>query len=393
MNGPNREPGRQGPERLLGGYATGNLSEQEKQELFQAGLRDQKLFDALLEEQALHDLLELPGARAELLDALAPQPKGLWTRFRQWMATPVGWGAAGAVAAAAILLAVLLPRLPQEQPGLQVASRQEPKASATPATASPPPPAIPTPPPSEARKARATVALSSDGASKPVPAGQERDGSANEEPAQRARMARNQTQQQAASELQQAAPPPQQQQTFDQQAQRQDSQQMRPRLTGTGPAAPAAAGIAEQQQPAPREEKAATPAAPLDYALLKRNAEGGYEPATVFRDADAVRIRVTARQEGFVALTRRGEPKALVSPIAVRAGQTVQLPASGFLLPSSEPYRLEFLPASQVPGAVGVIGGFRPSAARAKQDAGSVMKDAAAGAPLVVEILIKGSGN
>jgi hypothetical protein len=64
------------PEELLGGYATGTLTEAEKAVLFQAALRDQALFDALLEEEGLRDLLADPGARQRLLAATRP----LWRR-------------------------------------------------------------------------------------------------------------------------------------------------------------------------------------------------------------------------------------------------------------------------------------------------------------------------
>ena len=56
--------------KLLGGYATGTLTEEERQALFEAALEDQELFDALAKEQPLRDLLEDPAARAQLLAAL-----------------------------------------------------------------------------------------------------------------------------------------------------------------------------------------------------------------------------------------------------------------------------------------------------------------------------------
>ena len=47
---------RQGIQKLLGGYATGTLTPEEQQLLFEAALSDQELFDALAREQSLRDL-------------------------------------------------------------------------------------------------------------------------------------------------------------------------------------------------------------------------------------------------------------------------------------------------------------------------------------------------
>lgn len=69
-------------EKLLGGYATGTLSEAERRDLFAAALEDQALFDALADEELLRELLADPAARARLLAALEPKPKAVpfWRR-------------------------------------------------------------------------------------------------------------------------------------------------------------------------------------------------------------------------------------------------------------------------------------------------------------------------
>jgi hypothetical protein len=59
-------------EGLLGGYATGTLTEEERRALYQAALRDQMLFNALADEQALKELLDDPESRQRLLRALEP---------------------------------------------------------------------------------------------------------------------------------------------------------------------------------------------------------------------------------------------------------------------------------------------------------------------------------
>jgi hypothetical protein len=55
---------------LLGGYATGTLTDAERARLFAAALEDQELFDALAEEQQWKDLLDDPESRGYLLAEL-----------------------------------------------------------------------------------------------------------------------------------------------------------------------------------------------------------------------------------------------------------------------------------------------------------------------------------
>lgn len=63
--------------KLLSGYATGSLTELEQQLLFDAALEDQELFDELAGEQAVKELVELPGAKRRLLEALGPEEKAV----------------------------------------------------------------------------------------------------------------------------------------------------------------------------------------------------------------------------------------------------------------------------------------------------------------------------
>ena len=51
---------------LLGGYASGTLSDAERKLLFEAAMEDQVLFDAMADEQALKDLLDDPESRGYL---------------------------------------------------------------------------------------------------------------------------------------------------------------------------------------------------------------------------------------------------------------------------------------------------------------------------------------
>lgn len=67
-------------EKLLGGYAAGTLTPEERRALFSAALEDQQIYDALVREEPLRDLLADPAARANLLAALDNVPKPWYYR-------------------------------------------------------------------------------------------------------------------------------------------------------------------------------------------------------------------------------------------------------------------------------------------------------------------------
>src|SRR6266404_4338951 len=77
---------REDAQKLLGGYATGNLTAEEQRLLFEAALDDQELFDALAEEQALKDVFDDPVSRerVRLAVAAAPRARGWWARPWIW---------------------------------------------------------------------------------------------------------------------------------------------------------------------------------------------------------------------------------------------------------------------------------------------------------------------
>ena len=117
--------------KLLGGYATGTLTEAEREALFAAALDDQELFNELAGEEPLRELLTDPGARAEMLAAVEPRPR-VWSWWRP---------AVAALAVAAIgAVVVLLPKKnvppptivaevkPAAPPPLDIPSNREEKA-------------------------------------------------------------------------------------------------------------------------------------------------------------------------------------------------------------------------------------------------------------------------
>jgi len=126
-------------EKLLGGYATDTLTEQERKDLFAAALRDQTLFNALADEHALKEVLDDPRARRLLIDTLKKKTtQRYWLEnLLAWLRTPPSWALAGSVAVAlvAVTLVIRLTGTLPEPP--MTADSKAPVAS------SPAPPSVP----------------------------------------------------------------------------------------------------------------------------------------------------------------------------------------------------------------------------------------------------------
>jgi len=91
---------------LLGGFATGTLTDDERNLLFAAALKDQDLFDALADEEVLREFLSDTAARRRLLQLLQPGSPGVIERITSWIRRPVGWAVVGVgVAALAVVVA------------------------------------------------------------------------------------------------------------------------------------------------------------------------------------------------------------------------------------------------------------------------------------------------
>jgi hypothetical protein len=97
-------------EKLLGGYATDTLNDQERRTLFEAALGNQALFDALADEQALRELLQDGPSRAHLLAALGGERVSPLARLAAWLRRPPVLALAAAVAAGIVTVAVVIPR-------------------------------------------------------------------------------------------------------------------------------------------------------------------------------------------------------------------------------------------------------------------------------------------
>jgi hypothetical protein len=111
---------------LLGGFASGTLTDLERERLFTAALKNQELFDALADEEVLRELLGDPVSREQLLAALEPEPPGNLT----WIWRPAFW--AVAVCATTLLAVGILrqARPPATQMAEAVLPKPEPPAVA-----------------------------------------------------------------------------------------------------------------------------------------------------------------------------------------------------------------------------------------------------------------------
>ncbi len=126
-------------EKLLGGYATGTLTPEEREALFAAALGNQSLFDALADEQALKEVLDDPASRARLLAAVGERRESALQRMMAWLRRPSVVALGAAVAAAVLLMVVVQPGKLKKEPASTVAMQEPvtPPVSAPPAAVAP----------------------------------------------------------------------------------------------------------------------------------------------------------------------------------------------------------------------------------------------------------------
>lgn len=154
-------------EKVLGGYATGTLTEAERTTLFAAALDHQEVFDTLVGEEALRELLSDPAVKAHLLAALSAPSAG--KVFPYWRRTGLLGAAASLLVASLAGIAYL--RSPDKvAPPLHQVAEKDPagKAIAAPLPAQAPSPPARTRIPAE--KAKAAAPLRLDAPPPPPPA-------------------------------------------------------------------------------------------------------------------------------------------------------------------------------------------------------------------------------
>ncbi len=99
-------------ETLLGGYATGTLTEAERRQLFEVAMHDQELFDALTDEQALKEILDDPQCRQRILRALQARERNAAGHtlgsVLQWLRRPTNLATVGGLAAGFLAVWMLI---------------------------------------------------------------------------------------------------------------------------------------------------------------------------------------------------------------------------------------------------------------------------------------------
>jgi hypothetical protein len=290
-------------EKLLGGYAAGNLTPEEERALAEAALSDQDLFDALAREQSLRDLMADPLARRGLLSALGQSEQRRWRLFRR-VALP-----AAAAVAATVAIGIYIARKPA--PPVQVAQLVEPK----------PPAPI-----------QAAPAMLSSEESKPRPQPREDAAGPRRRNVRRlpapARPDRAEEKVSGGAQPAQAPPPPEpgpksvaslglqameaQQNAAPGAVDFRDSGAPRPQ-GGIGglPASPPPQEHAQAKLTAARPQiesrRKDVQAAPISTVILRRQPDGSFAdaPAGGLSVTDTVRLRFVAGSEGYIYLAER----------------------------------------------------------------------------------------
>jgi hypothetical protein len=367
-------------EKLLGGYATGTLTEEEREALFRAALSDQKLFNALADEQALKELLDDPSARRQLIHALETHKEPLFRRFSTWLGRPSSWAVAGSVAAA-VLVVVIVSRVgerPAEPDHTLVAKRQAvPFEEAVPAPKPAAPPPVqeqfkdedrPTTEPVATEKKRAIVTKAESerkgfvaGNIQAPPSEQAEVGAVEREvqeqtaePMASAERARRDEASAKARETFKAAPAP-----APAGAETADEEQARFKTargalvvrTAAGRATSEADVIAQAQQQAPS----------VQYRILRRGDDGSYAevaPQATFRAGDRIRLTVEPGDDGYLYVSLRDAAGAskLLFERQVQGGSTYTIPTSEAIDlggPPSERTLIVILSRQPAPGIEG----------------------------------------
>jgi hypothetical protein len=316
-------------EKLLGGYATNTLTEQERKELFEAALADQTLFDALANEQAFKELLDDPRSRGRLIEVLQekqPRRSGLHNIY-VWLLRPSSVALAGSVAVALLAITLVIQLTgPVPEPQLPPVS----KAPDRPATTSPSMPAEPSAPsPSAAPK---LPAPSHEGGRSPAP----KTATSSEAPVSPAAPLKEEDQSRTARTQSIPSAPPQAFPSLERSksSEAEKGFAKKPLTQGVGENAPERQA-SEQKPEKFREEvrrlspmaggttksqaleKTAQPPLSIRSTILKQDREGTeteVDPSFVFRTEDKARLAIEPNEDGYLYVLARsvaGDSKLL----------------------------------------------------------------------------------
>ncbi len=336
-------------EKLLGAYATGTLTVEERDALYQAALSDQTLFDALMAEEPLRELFDDPVVRARLVAVLSdsPAPK------RSWWLRPAPWALGGALAMAGLVaFFVVTPREPVSAPMAKLQTELAPPPAAL------PPPVAPVEKKKVEKLARALPRESPMAdAAKPV-------GIAGFPPA------------------------PAESKVIVQELERAENVPAAV-VASAGSARPiakseVAPGLAQTAfvEPPHAPSKLALPT--LDYKVLRQSGDKFVETAagTVFEAGDTVRIAIVPPADGHISIG--SAPDVAFQLIPARKGVRLVVPSEGGIKlgpgSGSRTVRLVFVAAAK-----GHAGQLEARQMRAKE----ISKSVEAPAPITVDVVLK----
>ena len=315
--------------KLLGGYATGTLTDEERRALFEAALEDQELFDALADEEALRELLSDERYRRELAAALGEKKPGFGERLLGWWRRPLPAAIGAAAAVGAIAIGLVVATRPTAQ---QVAMRPE-QAPEMPERAAIPAQESPAAVPAEALADKAGAAAEKKG---PSAAGAKTKAA----PARR----------KAEAAMPEAVPPEREMAVAEPAAPEAGPVTAMGEAKGrpgfAGGLSAGRAGVAPG-----RATRLAAPAALGSRALegeqlrvaVERRVEGGeFEPVAAgyrFRLDETVRLRVASPVSGFLYVAEQtdGGGWRLIYSGPVEAGRPATVPPTGGLVPPAGP--------------------------------------------------------
>jgi hypothetical protein len=377
--------------KLLGGYATNTLTETERKALFDAALEDQELFDALHQEQALKDLLTDPVSCDQIRRALEKPavPVAWWSRWWTWT------GAASAVAAAVLTVAIIRSHTPESQPAYASLDRAKPASI----------------PPNEKLESdeKATPQLLKRLVS-PRLAGRQASSASGALSTKRTTEAREERKDQQAfpttPAANPAAPSPPTAPTEQVQVQSQASPPVavprQSRATDTQAQSQMSAGqvansLRDQKQDQVRNAQVIGgvsgglfKSTPVSYSVLKRDDSGAYQPlppAAQLQTGDAVRLTVAPIISGYLSLSRQDASGQWMRvfpetgpglPVSANANYTI--PDSPIAVTDADQrLRLTLVPALNTDAF---------SAGRLKAKSAPLKKESTMNAPLVVDITI-----